>query len=89
MILIQTFSQTLIIALLYAAFMDTSAMMNQEIVKEALFKHGQAGGISMDDLKKELKDIPEDAIESVVENLMFGGQLEETEDGKLLMVSYF
>lgn len=69
--------------------MDTSAMMNQEIVKEALFKHGQAGGISMDDLKKELKDIPEDAIESVVENLMFGGQLEETDDGKLLMVSYF
>ena len=89
MILIQTFSQTLIIALLYAASMDTSAMMNQEIVKEALFKHGQAGGISMDDLKKELKDIPEDAIESVVENLMFGGQLEETDDGKLLMVSYF
>jgi hypothetical protein len=69
--------------------MDTSAMMNQEIVKETLFKHGQAGGISMDDLKKELKDIPEDAIESVVENLMFGGQLEETDDGKLLMVSYF
>ncbi len=69
--------------------MDTSAMMNQEIVKETLFRYGQSGGITMDDLKKELKDIPGDAIESVVENLMFGGQLEETEDGRLLMVSYF
>ena len=69
--------------------MDTSAMMNQEIIKETLFKYGQSGGISMADLKKELKDIPEDAVESVVENLMFGGQLEETDDGKLLMVSYF
>ena len=69
--------------------MDTSAMMNQEIVKETLFKYGQSGGITMDDLKKELKDVPEDIIESVVENLMFGGQLEETDDGKLLMVSYF
>ena len=39
--------------------------------------------------EKELKDVPEDAIESVVENLMFGGQLEETDDGKLLMVSFF
>ena len=69
--------------------MDTSAMMNQEIVKETLFKYGQSGGITMDDLKKELKDVPEDIIESAVENLMFGGQLEETDDGKLLMVSYF
>ena len=69
--------------------MDTSMMMNQEIIKETLFKYGQSGGISMDDLKKELKDIPEDVVESVVENLMFGGQLEETDDGKLLMVSYF
>ena len=69
--------------------MDTSAMMNQEIVKETLFKYGQSGGITMDDLKKELKDVPEDIIESVIENLMFGGQLEETDDGKLLMVSYF
>lgn len=69
--------------------MDTSAMMNQEIVKESLYRHGQNGGISMDDLKKELKDVPEDAIESVVENLMFSGQLEETDDGKLLMISYY
>ena len=64
-------------------------MMNQEIIKEALFRHGQSGGISTDDLKSELKDIPADEIDSVIENLMFGGQLEETDDGKLLMVSYF
>ena len=64
-------------------------MMNQEIVKEALFRHAQGGGISADDLKSELKDIPADEIDSVIENLMFGGQLEETDDGKLLMVSYF
>ena len=43
----------------------------------------------MDALKKELNDVPEDVIETVVENLMFGGQIEETDDGKLLMVSYF
>ena len=69
--------------------MDKSSMMNQEIVKEALFRHGQSGGISADDLKSELKDIPEDEINSMIESLMFGGQLEETDDGKLLMVSFF
>ncbi len=64
-------------------------MMNQEIIKEALFMHGQAGGITADDLKKELKDIPAEEIDSVIENLMFGGQLEESDDGKLIMNSYF
>ena len=69
--------------------MDKSSMMNQEIIKEALFRHGQGGGISAEDLKSELKDIPEDEIDSMIESLMFGGQLEETDDGRLLMVSYF
>ena len=69
--------------------MDKSSMMNQEIIKEALFRHAQGGGISAEDLKSELKDIPWDDIDSVIENLMFGGQLEETDDGRLLMVSYF
>ena len=69
--------------------MDKSSMMNQEIIKEALFRHAQGGGISAEDLKSELKDIPGDEIDSVIENLMFGGQLEETDDGRLLMVSYF
>ena len=69
--------------------MDKGSMMNQEIVKEALFRHGQAGGITAEGLKKELKDIPEDEIDSVIENLMFGGQLEETDDGRLIMNSYF
>ena len=69
--------------------MDANSAMNQEIVKDALFRHAQEGGITMDALKKELKDVPEDVIETVVENMMFGGQIEETDDGKLLMVSYF
>ena len=69
--------------------MDANSAMNQEIVKDALFRHAQEGGITMDALKNELKDVPEDVIETVVENLMFGGQIEETDDGKLLMVSYF
>ena len=69
--------------------MDKSSMMNQEIIKEALFRHGQDGGITAEDLKSELKDIPGDEIDSVIESLMFSGQLEETDDGKLLMVSYF
>lgn len=64
-------------------------MMNQEIVKEALFRHAQTGGITLKDLKKELKDVPEDVVDSVVENYMFGGQIEETDDGKLLMSSFF
>ena len=69
--------------------MKVDAMMYQEIVKEALFKHSQSGGITTDALKAELKDVPEDVIDSVIENYMFGGQIEETEDGKLLMTSYF
>lgn len=69
--------------------MDKSSIMNQEIIKEALFRHGQTGGITADDLKKELKDIPAEEIDSVIENLMFGGQLEESDDGKLIMNSYF
>lgn len=69
--------------------MDANTAMNQEIVKDALFRHTQEGGITMEALKNELKDVPENVIESVVENLMFGGQIEETDDGKLLMVSYF
>ncbi len=63
--------------------------MNQEIIKETLFRHGQAGGITVEKLKQELKDIPEDEIDSAIENLMFGGQLEETDDGRLVMNSYF
>lgn len=69
--------------------MDAKSMMYQEMVKEALFRHSQTGGITSDDLKKELKDVPEDAIDSVIENYMFGGQIEETDDGKLLMNSFF
>ena len=69
--------------------MDKASMMNQEIIKEALFRHGQSGGITSDALKAELKDIPEEEIDSVIENLMFGGQLEETDDGRLVMKSYF
>ena len=69
--------------------MKVDAMMYQEIVKEALFKHSQSGGITTDALKAELKDVPEDVIDSVIENYMFGGQIEETDDGKLLMTSYF
>ena len=69
--------------------MDSNSAMNQEIVKDALFRHAQEGGITMDALKKELKDVPEDVIETVVENMMFGGQIEETDNGKLLMVSFF
>lgn len=69
--------------------MDKSSMMNQEIVKEALFRHGQEGGITAEALKRELSDVPEETIDTVIENLMFGGQIEETDDGKLLMVSYF
>ena len=63
--------------------------VDQEIIKDALLKHAQAGGISLADLKNELKDVPEDTVDSVVENLLFGGQLEETDDGKLLMVNFF
>ena len=69
--------------------MNVDAMMYQEIVKDALFKHSQSGGITVDALKAELKDVPESAIDSVIENYMFGGQIEETDDGKLLMTSYF
>ena len=69
--------------------MDAKSMMYQEMVKEALFRHSQTGGITLDYLKKELKDVPEDAIDSVIENYMFGGQIEETDDGKLLMNSFF
>ena len=63
--------------------------VDQEIIKDALLKHAQVGGISLADLKNELKDVPEDTVDSVVENLLFGGQLEETDDGKLLMVNFF
>ena len=69
--------------------MDANSAMNQEIVKDALFRHAQEGGIAMNALKKELNDVPEDVIETVVENLMFGGQIEETDDGKLLMINFF
>ena len=69
--------------------MDANSAMNQEIVKDALFRHTQEGGITMEALKKELNDVPEDVIDTVVENLMFGGQVEETDDGKLLMISFF
>ena len=69
--------------------MDANSAMNQEIVKDALFRHAQEGGITMEALKKGLKDVPEDVIETVVENMMFGGQIEETDDGKLLMISFF
>ena len=69
--------------------MKVDAMMYQEIVKETLFKHSQSGGITAEALKAELKDVPEDVIDSVIENYMFGGQIEETDDGKLMMNSYF
>jgi len=69
--------------------MDANAMMYQEIVKETVFKHSQSGGITIEALKAELNDVPEDVIDSVIENYMFGGQIEETDDGKLLMTSYF
>ena len=69
--------------------MDARTAMNQEIVKDALLKHSRTGGILLDDLKKELTDVPGDILETVVENLLFGGQLEETDDGKLLMISFF
>ena len=69
--------------------MDKGSMMNQEIIKETLFKYGQSGGVTVEHLKAELKDIPEEEIDSMIENLMFGGQLEETDDGRLLMNSYF
>ena len=69
--------------------MDVNSAMNQEIIKDALLRHAQGGGVTIGELKAELKDIPEDTVDSVVENLLFGGQLEETDDGKLLMVSFF
>jgi hypothetical protein len=69
--------------------MVSNPYVDQEIIKDALLKHAQAGGISLADLKKELSDVPEDTVDSVVENLLFGGQLEETDDGKLLMVNFF
>ena len=69
--------------------MDQGFTIDQEIIKDALLRYSQSGGITSDDLKKELKDIPEDTINSVLENLMFGGQVEETDDGKLLMVNFF
>ena len=69
--------------------MASNPYVDQEIIKDTLLKHAQAGGISLEDLKNELKDIPEDTIYSVVENLLFGGQIEETDDGKLLMVNFF
>ena len=69
--------------------MSSNPYVDQEIIKDALLKHAQAGGISRDDLKNELKDIAEDTIDSVLDNLLFGGQVEETDDGKLLMVNFF
>ena len=69
--------------------MKADAMMYQEIVKETIFRHSQTGGITVDALKAELNDVPEDVIDSVIENYMFGGQIEETDDGKLLMTNYF
>ena len=69
--------------------MDKGSMMNQEIIKDALFRHAQSGGVTVEKLKAELKDIPGEEIDSLIENLMFGGQLEETDDGRLLMNSYF
>ena len=69
--------------------MVSNPYIDQEIIKDALLKYAQAGGITLADLKTELKDVPEDTVDSVVENLLFGGQLEETDDGKLLMVNFF
>ena len=69
--------------------MDSNFAIDQEIIKDLLLKSAQSGGISSEDLKKQLKDIPEDTIDTVIENLMFGGQIEETDDGKLLMNSFF
>ena len=69
--------------------MVSNPYIDQEIIKDTLLKNAQSGGISLEDLKRELKDIPEDTVDSVIENLLFGGQLEETDDGKLLMVNFF
>ena len=69
--------------------MVSNPYIDQEIIKDALLKYAQTGGITLADLKTELKDVPEDTVDSVVENLLFGGQLEETDDGKLLMVNFF
>ena len=41
--------------------MDKGSMMNQEIIKDALFRHAQSGGVTVEKLKAELKDIPGEA----------------------------
>ena len=69
--------------------MNANFAIDQEIIKDALLKSAQTGGISAADLKKQLKDIPEETVDTVLENLMFGGQVEETDDGKLLMTNFF
>ena len=69
--------------------MDVNSAINQEIVKDALLRHAQSGGVTLEELKSELTDVPAEEIESVVENLLFGGQVEETDDGKLLMTNFF
>ena len=69
--------------------MDANSAINQEIVKDALLRHAQSGGVTLEELKSELTDVPAEEIESVVDNLLFGGQVEETDDGKLLMTNFF
>ena len=69
--------------------MDANSAINQEIVKDALLRHAQSGGVTLEELKSELIDVPAREIESFVENLLFGGQVEETDDGKLLMTNFF
>ena len=69
--------------------MDANSAINQEIVKDALLRHAQSGGVTLEELKSELTDVPAEEIESVVDNLLFCGQVEETDDGKLLMTNFF
>lgn len=69
--------------------MNAKDAMYVELVKESLLRHTQSGGISLEGLKAELKDVPEDVIFNTIEELKFGSMAEETEDGKLIMVSFF
>lgn len=69
--------------------MDARSAMYGEIIKEELLKNAATGGITFDGLRKKLSDVPEEVIFNCVEELKFGGMVEETDDGRLIMNSYF
>lgn len=69
--------------------MDMNAAMYRDIVTDCLMRHSAEGGISADGLKRELPDIPGDSIDGILQELLFGGNVEETDDGRLLMTSMF